>query len=247
MLRDGTSAARSRVERSVGWGTWIQNQGCPGQSREFGQAQLSPKGPNPAITTRPRNGALTLRARDHRGNRACCNSMWNADDSLLPLEPPFDRVFYLADMPSNATRSLPPAFAALDLGTNNCRLLVGAPAGDGFRVLDSFSRIVRLGEGLHHTGRLSQTAMDRAIAALHGCAARLARRPVQGGARHRHRSLPPGGQRRRVPGPRATRNRIADRRDLEPRGGRTGAGKLRAVAARRRPAGAVVRYRRRLN
>jgi exopolyphosphatase/guanosine-5'-triphosphate,3'-diphosphate pyrophosphatase len=71
-----------------------------------------------------------------------------------------------------------PAFAALDLGTNNCRLLVGTPAGDGFRVVDSFSRIVRLGEGLHHSGRLSQDAMDRAMAALHGCAARLARRPV---------------------------------------------------------------------
>lgn len=71
-----------------------------------------------------------------------------------------------------------PAFAALDLGTNNCRLLVGTPAGDGFRVVDSFSRIVRLGEGLHHTGRLSQEAMERAMAALHGCAARLARRPV---------------------------------------------------------------------
>jgi exopolyphosphatase / guanosine-5'-triphosphate,3'-diphosphate pyrophosphatase len=76
-------------------------------------------------------------------------------------------------------RVAPPAFAALDLGTNNCRMLVGSPAGGGFRVLDSFSRIVRLGEGLHHTGRLSQTAMDRAMAALHGCAARLARRPVR--------------------------------------------------------------------
>jgi exopolyphosphatase/guanosine-5'-triphosphate,3'-diphosphate pyrophosphatase len=72
-----------------------------------------------------------------------------------------------------------PAFAALDLGTNNCRMLVGAPSGDGFRVLDSFSRIVRLGEGLHHTGALSQNAMDRALAALHACAARLARRPVR--------------------------------------------------------------------
>ncbi len=72
-----------------------------------------------------------------------------------------------------------PAFAALDLGTNNCRMLVGAPAGDSFRVLDSFSRIVRLGEGLHHTGALSPTAMDRALAALHACAARLARRPVR--------------------------------------------------------------------
>ena len=63
------------------------------------------------------------------------------------------------------------AFAALDLGTNNCRMLVGAPAGDGFRVLDSFSRIVRLGEGLHSTGRLSQVAMERALAALHACTA----------------------------------------------------------------------------
>lgn len=71
------------------------------------------------------------------------------------------------------------AFAALDLGTNNCRLLVGLPAGNGFRVVDSFSRIVRLGEGLHDTGRLSDGAMDRAIAALQGCAARLARRPVR--------------------------------------------------------------------
>ena len=77
-------------------------------------------------------------------------------------------------------RTAQPAFAALDLGTNNCRLLVGAPVGDGFRVLDSFSRIVRLGEGLQQSGRLSQTAMDRAMAALHGCAARLARRPVRG-------------------------------------------------------------------
>jgi exopolyphosphatase / guanosine-5'-triphosphate,3'-diphosphate pyrophosphatase len=71
------------------------------------------------------------------------------------------------------------AFAALDLGTNNCRLLIGAPSGDGFKVIDSFSRIVRLGEGLHHTGRLSQDAMDRAMGALHMCAERLARRPVR--------------------------------------------------------------------
>lgn len=81
---------------------------------------------------------------------------------------------------SENRRSLPPAFAALDLGTNNCRLLVGAPAGEGFRVLDSFSRVVRLGEGLHRTGELSQSAMDRTIVALHGCVARLSRRPIRG-------------------------------------------------------------------
>jgi exopolyphosphatase/guanosine-5'-triphosphate,3'-diphosphate pyrophosphatase len=85
----------------------------------------------------------------------------------------------VASTVSCTSRSAPPAFAALDLGTNNCRLLVGAPAGDGFRVLDSFSRIVRLGEGLHDTGLLSQKAMDRTMTALHGCAARLARRPVR--------------------------------------------------------------------
>ena len=71
------------------------------------------------------------------------------------------------------------AFAALDLGTNNCRLLVGTPSGDGFKVVDSFSRIVRLGEGLHHTGRLAPEAMDRTIDALHACAERLTRRPVR--------------------------------------------------------------------
>lgn len=76
-------------------------------------------------------------------------------------------------------RSAAPAFAALDLGTNNCRMLVGTPSGDGFRVLDSFSRIVRLGEGLHRTGCLSEIAMERALGALHACAARLARRPIR--------------------------------------------------------------------
>ncbi len=89
----------------------------------------------------------------------------------------------LAHDPSQPTdpreRPFPPAFAALDLGTNNCRMLVGAPTSDGFRVLDSFSRIVRLGEGLHETGRLSEPAMDRAIAALQGCVGRLARRQIR--------------------------------------------------------------------
>jgi exopolyphosphatase/guanosine-5'-triphosphate,3'-diphosphate pyrophosphatase len=80
---------------------------------------------------------------------------------------------------TDAQRFPCPSFAALDLGTNNCRMLVAIPAGDGFRVLDSFSRIVRLGEGLHRTGRLSPLAMERALAALHACAARLARRPVR--------------------------------------------------------------------
>jgi exopolyphosphatase/guanosine-5'-triphosphate,3'-diphosphate pyrophosphatase len=68
------------------------------------------------------------------------------------------------------------AFAALDLGTNNCRLLVGAASRGGFRIVESFSRTVRLGEGLTATGRLSEPAMDRALEALRACAERLAKR-----------------------------------------------------------------------
>jgi len=60
-------------------------------------------------------------------------------------------------------------YAALDLGTNNCRLLIACPAGDGFRVVDSFSRIIRLGEGISATGCISEAAIERAIAALSIC------------------------------------------------------------------------------
>ena len=63
----------------------------------------------------------------------------------------------------------PPAYAALDLGTNNCRLLIACPTRDGFRVIDSFSRIIRLGEGISATGRMSDAAIVRALAALTIC------------------------------------------------------------------------------
>ena len=69
-------------------------------------------------------------------------------------------------------------YAALDLGTNNCRLLIARPAADGFAIIDAFSRIVRLGEGLGESGRLSDAAMDRAVAALTICAEKLRRRHV---------------------------------------------------------------------
>jgi exopolyphosphatase/guanosine-5'-triphosphate,3'-diphosphate pyrophosphatase len=72
------------------------------------------------------------------------------------------------------------AYAALDLGTNNCRLLIASPSQAGFRVLDSFSRIVRLGEGLGNSGLLSSASMDRALAALAACADKLSRRPLRG-------------------------------------------------------------------
>ena len=70
------------------------------------------------------------------------------------------------------------AYAALDLGTNNCRLLVARPVDGGFRVIDAFSRIVRLGEGLERDGELSGAAMDRTIDALKVCALKMRRRRV---------------------------------------------------------------------
>jgi exopolyphosphatase/guanosine-5'-triphosphate,3'-diphosphate pyrophosphatase len=69
-------------------------------------------------------------------------------------------------------------YGAIDLGTNNCRLLVARPGEGAFVVIDAFSRIVRLGEGLSHSGRLADDAMDRAVGALAICADKIRRRNV---------------------------------------------------------------------
>ena len=92
-----------------------------------------------------------------------------------PAAPP------LPERPTGWQRPLPhhrQAYAAIDLGTNNCRLLIARPSGEHFVVIDAFSRVVRLGEGLAQTGRLSDEAMDRALAALHVCADKLRKRNV---------------------------------------------------------------------
>ncbi|HXG79670.1 MAG TPA: Ppx/GppA phosphatase family protein [Methyloceanibacter sp.] len=72
----------------------------------------------------------------------------------------------------------PATYGALDLGTNNCRLLIAKPSRRGFLVIDAFSRIIRLGEGVLSTGRLSEAAMSRTIDALKVCAEKLHRRGV---------------------------------------------------------------------
>jgi exopolyphosphatase/guanosine-5'-triphosphate,3'-diphosphate pyrophosphatase len=69
-------------------------------------------------------------------------------------------------------------YGALDLGTNNCRLLIARPTAGGFRVVDAFSRIVRLGEGLTPGGRIASAAMQRTLSALEVCAGKLRRRGV---------------------------------------------------------------------
>src|ERR1700751_1222111 len=69
-------------------------------------------------------------------------------------------------------------YAALDLGTNNCRLLVARPTSDGFRVVDAFSRIIRLGEGIAASRRISEAAIARAVEALLVCPDKMRARDV---------------------------------------------------------------------
>lgn len=71
-----------------------------------------------------------------------------------------------------------PIYSAIDLGTNNCRLLVAKQTYTGFRIIDAFSRVVKLGEGLTEHGELSQGAMDRTIEALNICQEKLEKRRV---------------------------------------------------------------------
>jgi exopolyphosphatase/guanosine-5'-triphosphate,3'-diphosphate pyrophosphatase len=80
---------------------------------------------------------------------------------------------------TGAPASLAPSiYGALDLGTNNCRLLIAKPSRRGFLVIDAFSRIIRLGEGVLSSGRLSEAAMKRTIEALKVCAEKMSRRAV---------------------------------------------------------------------
>ncbi len=80
---------------------------------------------------------------------------------------------------ARSTRKTGTLYGALDLGTNNCRLLIAAADKHGFRVVDSYSQIVRLGEGLGRSGVLCDAAMQRALSALQVCARKLKRLRVR--------------------------------------------------------------------
>src|SRR5690606_13981698 len=129
-------------------------------------------------------------ARDNRPperNDAAADGTAPAAQAPEPVRPPAPRVSAVpaqVDKPWESRRKRAhgdqPVYAALDLGTNNCRLLVAIPGRPGqFRVIDAFSRIVRLGEGLTASGRLADAAMDRAIEALKVCATKLSTREVR--------------------------------------------------------------------
>ena len=75
--------------------------------------------------------------------------------------------------PASRADESPDLYAVLDLGTNSCRMLIAAPDGAGFRVVDSFSKSVQLGTGLEQSGRLSRGSMARTVQALRICQQKL--------------------------------------------------------------------------
>ncbi len=97
-----------------------------------------------------------------------------------PYLPGFERPAHPAPAPTLLSPALESQriYGALDLGTNNCRLLLARPSRRGFRVVDAFSRIIRLGEGVGQSGMLSEAAMSRTLEALKVCASKLERHKV---------------------------------------------------------------------
>ncbi|MBS9719650.1 Ppx/GppA family phosphatase [Tianweitania sp. BSSL-BM11] len=143
-------------------------------------ARAADGSPQPAVKKRRR------RSRGGKnGNGALLRSQQNPQPDQQRKVPPVAHPAPSAvqvRLPERLERkaSQQPAYAALDLGTNNCRLLVAVPTRSGqFRVVDAFSRIVRLGEGLTATGRLGDAAMTRAVEALKVCADKLATRDIK--------------------------------------------------------------------
>jgi exopolyphosphatase/guanosine-5'-triphosphate,3'-diphosphate pyrophosphatase len=147
----------------AGISTAFQATGAAGLAAAPGHR---PRGCALALRRRSRLGCFKAQAADEtaaqgKGDIVARAATDLGDDWTAHRRPPQERVY-----------------AALDLGTNNCRLLIARPAGHGFRVIDAFSRIVRLGEGLEAAGRLSDAAQARTLDALRVCAAKMRRRGV---------------------------------------------------------------------
>jgi exopolyphosphatase/guanosine-5'-triphosphate,3'-diphosphate pyrophosphatase len=83
------------------------------------------------------------------------------------------------ESPAPSTPDPSELYAALDLGTNSCRMLIAQPKGSGFHVVDSFSKSVQLGAGLEKSGRLSRGSMARTAQALRICQQKLRKHKVR--------------------------------------------------------------------
>ena len=134
----------------------LRDQEVTGSDVQGGQVDMAKTAPLPLDPSCRPGG----RSQNDEPRAAAAATGWPVGTALRPT--PFHRQ----------------AFAAIDLGTNNCRLLIARPAGDHFTVIDAFSRVVRLGEGLAQSGRLSEAAMERTLGALKVCADKLQRRNV---------------------------------------------------------------------
>ena len=84
-------------------------------------------------------------------------------------------VRHKSEFKNGEERSKKSLYAALDLGTNSCRMLIARPTGPRFEIVDAFSKSVRLGLDLERTGELSQAGITRALQALHVCSKKLKR------------------------------------------------------------------------
>lgn len=164
-----------------------QNQGLNRHSSGMSPADQSPNAAQAGDQPHSSNRQDRRKPYDKRRNRRRLPK--KQFQEARSVGPDADQANPQAQAPkrSNSTNKKRPqrrhadAYAALDLGTNNCRLLVAVPQQPGrFKVIDAFSRIVRLGEGLAATGRLGDDAMDRAIGALKACAGKLENRKVRG-------------------------------------------------------------------
>ncbi|MEQ8177167.1 MAG: Ppx/GppA phosphatase family protein [Amphiplicatus sp.] len=124
-------------------------------------------------------GKRRRRRRPSDGGKAPVEPTGNGASATLPvMDAKPDAGDRPKPKPPKSARRHAERFAALDLGTNNCRLLIAAPRGRQLRIVDAFSRIVRLGEGLSQTGALLPAAMDRAVEALKVCAEKIEKRGV---------------------------------------------------------------------
>src|ERR1051326_1133774 len=121
----------------------------------------------------PKPDKIDDEARAAAGAGIAAGGVWPWETELANVDPEPDRPRVAVRVGDGETM-----LAALDLGTNNCRLLGARPSGDSFRVGDAFSRIVRLGEGVGACGSLSRAAMDRTIEALRICAGKMRRHRV---------------------------------------------------------------------
>lgn len=151
-----------------------------GHAGETTVAGHAPPEVGPAQPGKPRTGVMRRKTRKGRRRRRGPVFARGADPNPPKEQPANPEI----PLPPSATgqRSFNgegPFYGALDLGTNNCRLLVATPRDHGFRVVDAFSRIVRLGEGIGANGRLGEAAMARAIEALKVCGGKLAERNIR--------------------------------------------------------------------